>query len=97
MRVLRAERILARRYFYPGCHRMEPYRSQRPEDGHWLPHTERLVERLLQLPTGTAVSDRDVRVICEVLRLAVENADEIRHRLNRSRNGVTGLQALSSR
>lgn len=26
-KVLWAERVLARRYFYPGCHRMEPYRS----------------------------------------------------------------------
>ena len=26
-RVLWAENIVARRYFYPGCHRMEPYRS----------------------------------------------------------------------
>lgn len=25
--LLHAENVLARRYFYPGCHRMEPYRS----------------------------------------------------------------------
>ena len=28
--VLHAERVLARRYFYPGVHRMEPYRSYFP-------------------------------------------------------------------
>jgi dTDP-4-amino-4,6-dideoxygalactose transaminase len=27
LKVLHAENVLARRYFYPGCHRMEPYRS----------------------------------------------------------------------
>ena len=27
LKVLHAENIIARRYFYPGCHRMEPYRS----------------------------------------------------------------------
>ena len=27
VQVLIAENVLARRYFYPGCHRMEPYRS----------------------------------------------------------------------
>ena len=26
-RILTAENVMARRYFYPGCHRMEPYRS----------------------------------------------------------------------
>ena len=30
---LRAEGVLARRYFYPGCHRMEPYRSLFPHAG----------------------------------------------------------------
>ncbi len=28
VRVLHAENVMARRYFYPGCHRMEPYRSR---------------------------------------------------------------------
>ena len=31
LRVLHAENVLARRYFWPGCHRMEPYRSLYPE------------------------------------------------------------------
>ena len=30
LRILQAENILARRYFYPGCHQMEPYRSYFP-------------------------------------------------------------------
>ena len=30
LKVLHAERVLARRYFWPGCHRMEPYRSHFP-------------------------------------------------------------------
>ena len=30
IRVLHAENVLARRYFYPGCHEMEPYRSDQP-------------------------------------------------------------------
>ena len=31
--LLSAENIMARRYFYPGCHRMEPYRSYFPNAG----------------------------------------------------------------
>ena len=43
--VLWAENVLARRYFYPGCHRMEPYRSLYPDAGVALPETERLRSR----------------------------------------------------
>jgi dTDP-4-amino-4,6-dideoxygalactose transaminase len=44
--ILHKENIRARRYFYPGCHRMEPYRSYYPNAGLLLPET-----RLLQLLT----------------------------------------------
>jgi dTDP-4-amino-4,6-dideoxygalactose transaminase len=46
--VLWAENIIARRYFYPGCHRMEPYRSLYPEVGSRLPVTESVADRLLR-------------------------------------------------
>ncbi|HEX6187449.1 MAG TPA: aminotransferase class I/II-fold pyridoxal phosphate-dependent enzyme, partial [Pyrinomonadaceae bacterium] len=36
-----AENVIARRYFYPGCHRMEPYRSER---SYQLPATEELAQ-----------------------------------------------------
>src|ERR671923_182420 len=52
--ILHAENILARRYFYPGCHEMEPYRSLNPQAGSVLPETERLTRRVLSLPSGTA-------------------------------------------
>ena len=51
LEVLWAEGIKARRYFYPGCHRMEPYVSQ--SRAYELPVTERLSETVLALPTGT--------------------------------------------
>jgi dTDP-4-amino-4,6-dideoxygalactose transaminase len=81
--VLWAENVLARRYFYPGCHRMEPYRSYFPHAGLLLPHTERLVTRVLSLPTGTAVDEEKVGQICQILRLAVENGPQVRQRLER--------------
>jgi dTDP-4-amino-4,6-dideoxygalactose transaminase len=76
--VLHAERVRARRYFFPGCHRMEPYRSYFPNAGLLLPVTERLVEQVLVLPTGTRVAPEDVAIICRIIRLAVENAEPIR-------------------
>jgi dTDP-4-amino-4,6-dideoxygalactose transaminase len=75
--VLRAENVLARRYFYPGAHRMEPYRTEQPRAGASLPETNALVERVLQLPTGTALSGEDVDGICEILRLAFEHGEEL--------------------
>jgi dTDP-4-amino-4,6-dideoxygalactose transaminase len=71
--VLQAENILARRYFYPGCHQMEPYRSYFPHAGLLLPHTERLTKRVISLPTGTAVGQKEVADICGIIQLAVAN------------------------
>ena len=48
--VLTAENVLARRYFFPGCHRMEPYRSYFPHAALLLPETEALCRRLWFCP-----------------------------------------------
>ncbi|MFZ5878385.1 MAG: DegT/DnrJ/EryC1/StrS family aminotransferase [Chloroflexota bacterium] len=79
--VLHAENVLARRYFWPGCHRMEPYRSYFPNAGLLLPETEALAERILVLPTGTTVGGEDIELIGSILRAAIENADAIHQRL----------------
>jgi len=79
--VLTAENVLARRYFYPGCHRMEPYRSYFPHGGLVLPETERLCQRVLVLPTGTSVDEGKVTTICGIIRAAVSNASAVRERL----------------
>jgi dTDP-4-amino-4,6-dideoxygalactose transaminase len=81
LQVLQAENVLARRYFYPGCHRMEPYCSLSPEAGRRLYHTEQVAERVLSLPTGTTVEANDVRMICGILRLAIRHGREVRRRL----------------
>jgi dTDP-4-amino-4,6-dideoxygalactose transaminase len=80
-RVLRAEGVLARRYFYPGAHAMEPYRTRDPQAGRLLPRTNRLVERVLCLPTGTALGSSDVDKVCALIRAALDQAPEILRRL----------------
>ena len=82
MRALHAENVLARRYFHPGCHRMEPYRSYFPHAGLLLPRTERLTERVLSLPTGTAITAEDTEVVAGLLRFLVENGPALRKRLD---------------
>lgn len=86
--ILWAENVLARRYFYPGCHHMEPYRSLFPAAGVALPETERLVKRVLVLPTGTAINAEDVIKVCGILETVVRNGAEIRRRLDARRQAI---------
>lgn len=79
--ILWAENILARRYFYPGCHRMEPYRSYFPHAGLLLPETERLADRVLALPTGTAVGQTEIQEVVNIIRLAIANSQQIGEKL----------------
>ena len=82
VRLLNAENVVARRYFWPGCHRMEPYSSLYP---HWrflLPVTEQVAARVVVLPTGTAVGADEIGLLCGILRHAVANGPAIAARLS---------------
>lgn len=81
-----AENVIARRYFYPGCHRMQPYRSGGPYD---LPATEQLAQELLLLPNGTAVSESDIRKICELIRVTMAYPQEVKTRLQTAQVALT--------
>lgn len=75
--ILWAENVIARRYFHPGCHRMEPYATLYPES-HWhLPITEAVAERLVVLPTGTTIGPGDAAAIASVIRVAVESGSAL--------------------
>lgn len=76
--VLHAENVLARKYFWPGCHRMEPYRSLQPNAALLLPETEKMAARILLLPTGQAVSVEMVGVICGLIQGAFQSSEAIR-------------------
>jgi dTDP-4-amino-4,6-dideoxygalactose transaminase len=82
MEILWAENVIARRYFYPGCHQMEPYRSYFPHAGLLLPETEELSKRVLVLPTGTAICAEDIDTICAIIRLALDNSTGLTEQLN---------------
>jgi len=82
--LLHAEKVIARRYFFPGCHRMEPYRSLQPHAGLLLPVTEKLTQRVMALPTGTGIDEAGIVRLCHILRSAVGNAPEIARRLRSS-------------
>ncbi len=93
IKVLHAENVLARRYFWPGCHRMEPYRSYYPNAGLLLPVTEEVASRLLVLPTGVSISVEDIATICRIVRTAMAHAESVKGKL---RNGMSPQALVAS-
>ncbi|NOY52644.1 MAG: aminotransferase class I/II-fold pyridoxal phosphate-dependent enzyme [Deltaproteobacteria bacterium] len=81
IRILHAENVRARRYFYPGCHRMEPYHSYYPNAYLLLPETEKLVRKVVVLPTGTAIGEAAIEKICTLIRFIIAGHKEILSRL----------------
>lgn len=71
--ILHAENVLARRYFWPGCHRMMPYRELFPDAGLALPHTERISDRVIVLPTGEAMAATQIQIIGSILELVAQS------------------------
>lgn len=73
IQALHAENILARRYFWPGCHKMKPYRDLFPHAGLLLPNTQQVASRVVVLPTGTDISIDSVRTVASVIRVLLEH------------------------
>lgn len=71
---LRAEQVIVRRYFSPGCHRLRPYLGTVHDA---LPVTESLSARLLALPTGTQMSVEDAKQIAQIINFVIDNKDLI--------------------
>ena len=82
--VLQAENVLARKYFSPGCHRMEPYKSFFPNSHLLLPQTEKLAAQIMVLPTGEALGAADAKKVCEIIRTALSAASEVKTALKSS-------------
>jgi dTDP-4-amino-4,6-dideoxygalactose transaminase len=67
---LHAENVLARKYFWPGCHRMKPYRDLFPHAGLLLESSELVAARVIVLPNGGGLSENDVATICDIVKTA---------------------------
>jgi dTDP-4-amino-4,6-dideoxygalactose transaminase len=65
---LHAENVLARRYFWPGCHRMRPYSDLFPWADAHLPQTNEVAERVIVLPTGFSINSEQIATMCAILR-----------------------------
>jgi dTDP-4-amino-4,6-dideoxygalactose transaminase len=84
--VLHAENVLARKYFWPGVHRMEPYRSLFPHSYLLLPDTERVASKVIVLPTGTAVGELEIATISQLIRAALTHREQVGAVLSNSSN-----------
>jgi dTDP-4-amino-4,6-dideoxygalactose transaminase len=71
---LHAENIRARKYFWPGCHNMKPYRDLYPHAGLLLANTQKVAGEVVVLPTGTAMSREMVETVVSVIRLLVQGS-----------------------
>jgi dTDP-4-amino-4,6-dideoxygalactose transaminase len=74
--ILHAENVLARKYFWPGCHNMQPYRAFYPHAGLVLPETNRVAEQVLVLPTGISIGPPEIDAILSILHGARSNGDD---------------------
>jgi len=66
---LHAENILARKYFWPGCHGMKPYRDLFPHAELMLANTERIANRIVVLPNGITLPEGSTETIAAVCRV----------------------------
>lgn len=78
IKILHRENVIARRYFYPGCHRMEPYRSYIFNANLALPVTDRICKSVIVLPTGMSIGVSGVLKICKLIRFCIENSQQIK-------------------
>jgi dTDP-4-amino-4,6-dideoxygalactose transaminase len=71
--MLHAENIRARKYFWPGCHKMQPYRELYPHAGLLLPNTEKVAASVVVLPTGTTMDEEMINDVAAVIRVLIED------------------------
>ena len=64
---LQAEHVLARKYFWPGCHKMKPYRDLFPHAGLMLRNTQSVAEKVIVLPTGMSLLPDDIQTISDII------------------------------
>ncbi len=75
VKVLNAENVMARRYFYPGAHRTTGYNDSLSLYEYSLPVTDYLCDACIQLPIGAMVDTNAVASICKIIENSHRNAD----------------------
>ncbi len=71
IQTLHAENIRARKYFWPGCHKMKPYRELYPHADLLLPNTNKISRRVIVLPTGSTLDNEMVKDVCKIIKFVL--------------------------
>ncbi len=71
MEILEAENVIARRYFWPGCHRSEMFAQSSSHAASELPNTDHALATTLLLPNGPQLGEQTVETIARVISLAM--------------------------
>jgi dTDP-4-amino-4,6-dideoxygalactose transaminase len=72
---LHQHNVLARKYFWPGVHAMQPYRDLFPHTGLMLPHTIKIADRTIVLPNGSAIGKKEIEIISHIIHQAVRQTN----------------------
>jgi dTDP-4-amino-4,6-dideoxygalactose transaminase len=85
LKILTTENVMARRYFWPCCHGMLPYREENPDGGLSLPVSNRVASGIIVLPTGECTTLPQVELICGIIRRSLQQADRLKAHFTRER------------
>jgi dTDP-4-amino-4,6-dideoxygalactose transaminase len=75
---LHAENILVRKYFYPGCHNMEPYVSRNRKQNN-LGNTEYLAKNVLVFPSGFGITENVIKEIVSTIENISIHCSEVKN------------------
>jgi len=78
IKLLKAENVVARRYFYPGAHRSIPYCQEFPQFVESLPNTDAVCASVIQFPIGALVTGSAIEKTCQLLHRIQMQSGEIR-------------------
>ena len=84
VQILQAENVLARRYFFPGCHKMQPYCTMPVGIEAQVPKTDSLSQNCLILPGGSEVDPADATRICTLFASMVRNASVLNEHFDKA-------------
>ena len=77
---LRDNNVFAKRYFFPGLHKCQPY--ARSLTDLKIPVTEKLCEEVLVLPTGSTVKESDIERVVNLLKKFAKSSPSINRHVN---------------
>jgi dTDP-4-amino-4,6-dideoxygalactose transaminase len=68
------EKILVRKYFYPGCHKLEPYFSDTRYMNCVLPKTDNISSKVIVFPNGKQLTKSDISLFSQKTKLFLQSS-----------------------